>query len=593
MRTLISFLRTYKFFVGIAVSMMLIELLIEVFQPFMMSKVIDDGIVAGNMNAMIMWGGILLGTTLLAFIIGIIGSFYSAHVSQNFGYDIRQSLYERVQKMSFHTFSHFQEASLMTRMTNDVTQVQNAVFMGMRIMLRAPLLVIGCMLMAFILNPSLAIYLLIAFPILAVFLGWVMLRNNKLFRLVQEKLDHVNRVMQQSLMSIRLIRVFVRMDHENNRFEQQNTQLRDRTIATLRLAELTMPIVLILVNGCILLVIWVAREQINAGKLVTVGDIVAIVNYALRISGALSMISMIVTNISRAAASMNRIDEVFQVAKNDNVRSDENDEHKEPIQKLAGHINFSYVNFSYPQSELKTLQDITFEVDEGEMLAIMGSTGSGKSSLLQLIPRMYEVNEGIITVDHQLITDYSFHQLRSNIGYVPQEVLLFTGTVTENIRWGKRDATMDEVIDAARMAQIHETIMKLPQGYDTLIGQKGVNLSGGQKQRMSIARALVRKPQILLLDDCTSALDVETENKLLAAIRQLSCTVLLVTQKMSSTAMADRILIIDDGRVIAEGQHDELLMRSSLYQRIYQSQSVDRRDDSCPSISSAQLISGR
>lgn len=593
MRTLISFLRTYKFFVGIAVSMMLIELLIEVFQPFMMSKVIDDGIVAGNMNAMIMWGGILLGTTLLAFIIGIIGSFYSAHVSQNFGYDIRQSLYERVQKMSFHTFSHFQEASLMTRMTNDVTQVQNAVFMGMRIMLRAPLLVIGCMLMAFIINPSLAIYLLIAFPILAVFLGWVMLRNNKLFRLVQEKLDHVNRVMQQSLMSIRLIRVFVRMDHENNRFEQQNTQLRDRTIATLRLAELTMPIVLILVNGCILLVIWVAREQINAGKLVTVGDIVAIVNYALRISGALSMISMIVTNISRAAASMNRIDEVFQVAKNDNVRSDENDEHKEPIQKLAGHINFSYVNFSYPQSELKTLQDITFEVDEGEMLAIMGSTGSGKSSLLQLIPRMYEVNEGIITVDHQLITDYSFHQLRSNIGYVPQEVLLFTGTVTENIRWGKRDATMDEVIDAARMAQIHETIMKLPQGYDTLIGQKGVNLSGGQKQRMSIARALVRKPQILLLDDCTSALDVETENKLLAAIRQLSCTVLLVTQKMSSTAMADRILIIDDGRVIAEGQHDELLMRSSLYQRIYQSQSVDRRDDSCPSISSAQLISGR
>ncbi|URN94691.1 MAG: ABC transporter ATP-binding protein/permease [Candidatus Pristimantibacillus lignocellulolyticus] len=593
MRTLISFLRTYKFFVGIAVSMMLIELLIEVFQPFMMSKVIDDGIVAGNMNAMIMWGGILLGTTLLAFIIGIIGSFYSAHVSQNFGYDIRQSLYERVQKMSFHTFSHFQEASLMTRMTNDVTQVQNAVFMGMRIMLRAPLLVIGCMLMAFIINPSLAIYLLIAFPILAVFLAWVMLRNNKLFRLVQEKLDHVNRVMQQSLMSIRLIRVFVRMDHENNRFEQQNTQLRDRTIATLRLAELTMPIVIILVNGCILLVIWVAREQINAGKLVTVGDIVAIVNYALRISGALSMISMIVTNISRAAASMNRIDEVFQVAKNDNVRSDENDEHKEPIQKLAGHINFSSVNFSYPQSELKTLQDITFEVDEGEMLAIMGSTGSGKSSLLQLIPRMYEVNEGIITVDHQLITDYSFHQLRSNIGYVPQEVLLFTGTVTENIRWGKRDATMDEVIDAARMAQIHETIMKLPQGYDTLIGQKGVNLSGGQKQRMSIARALVRKPQILLLDDCTSALDVETENKLLAAIRQLSCTVLLVTQKMSSTAMADRILIIDDGRVIAEGQHDELLMRSSLYQRIYQSQSVDRRDDSCPSISSAQLISGR
>ncbi|HIW31857.1 MAG TPA: ABC transporter ATP-binding protein/permease, partial [Candidatus Paenibacillus intestinavium] len=540
MHTFRSHLRTYKFFVSIAISIMLIELMIEVLQPFMMKKVIDDGIIAGNMNAMLLWGGILLGTTLLAFVVGILSSFYSAHVSQNFGFDLRQSLYECVQKMSFHTFGHFQEASLMTRMTNDVTQVQNAVFMGMRIMLRAPLLVIGSMLMAFIINPSLAVYLLIAFPILALFLGWVMQRNNKLFRLVQDKLDHVNRVMQQSLMSVRLIRVFVRMDHENDRFAQQNKQLRDRTIATLRLAELTMPIVLIIVNGCILLVIWVAREQIVAGKLVTVGDIVAIVNYAMRIAGALSMISMIVTNISRAAASMHRIDEVFQVAENDNNRSDEVDQYNQPIETIAGNIKFANVNFSYPQSELKTLHNISFEVNEGEMLAIMGSTGSGKSSLLQLIPRLYEVNEGIITVDHQQITAYSFHQLRSNIGYVPQEVLLFTGTVTDNIRWGKRDATIEEVINAAKMAQIHETIVKLPQGYDTLIGQKGVNLSGGQKQRMSIARALVRKPQILLLDDCTSALDVETENKLLAAIRQLSCTVFLVTQKMSSTVMADR-----------------------------------------------------
>lgn len=593
MRTLMSHLRTYKFFVSIAISIMLIELMIEVFQPFMMSKVIDDGIIAGNIQAMLLWGGILLGTTLLAFIVGIIGSFYSAHVSQNFGFDLRQSLYERVQKMSFHTFSHFQEASLMTRMTNDVNQVQNAVFMGMRIMLRAPLLVIGSIVMSFIINPSLAIYLLISFPILAVFLGWVMQRNNKLFRLVQDKLDHVNRVMQQSLMSVRLIRVFVRMDHENNRFEQQNQQLKDRTIATLRLAELTMPIVLIVVNGCILIVLWVAREQIATGKLVPVGDVVAIVNYAMRIAGALSMISMIVTNISRASASMHRIDEVFLAAENDNIQADEADEYKQPIQTIAGHINFSYVNFSYPQSELKTLQEITFEVNEGEMLAIMGSTGSGKSSLLQLIPRMYEANEGIITVDHRLITDYSFHQLRSNIGYVPQEVLLFTGTVTDNIRWGKRDATMGEVIHAAKMAQIHETIIQLPRGYDTLIGQKGVNLSGGQKQRMSIARALVRKPQILLLDDCTSALDVETENKLLTAIRQLSCTVFLVTQKMSSTAMADRILIIDDGKLIAQGQHDELLARSSLYQKIYQSQTIDRRDGICQSNNTPHLINGR
>lgn len=589
MRTFISFIRTYKFFVSIAICMMLIELLIEVLQPFMMSKIIDDGIVAGDMRAIVGWGGILLATTLIAFIVGILSSFYSAHVSQNFGYDIRQALYESIQKMSFHTFSRFSEASLMTRMTNDVTQVQNAVFMAMRVMLRAPLLVIGSILMAFIINPSLAIYLLIVFPLLVVFLGWVMIRNNTLFKRVQNKLDNVNRVMQQSLMSIRLIRVFVRMDHENKRFEEQSKGLRNRTIATLRLAELTMPIVLVLVNGCILLILWISREKISSGQAISVGDVVAIINYAMRISGALSMISMIVTNVSRAAASMQRIDEVYHNAGQDEAQQEMPNDKNQNNGKLAGNICFSHVSFSYPQSDIKTLQDICFEVGQGEMLAIMGSTGSGKTSLLQLIPRMYEVNQGIITVDDKQITDYSLHQLRSNIGYVPQEVLLFTGTIADNIRWGKKEATMEEVMTAARMAQIHDMIMKLPLGYETLIGQKGVNLSGGQKQRMSIARALVRKPQILLLDDCTSALDVETENKLLTEIRKLSCTIFLITQKMSSTVIADRILIIDDGRVIADGQHDELLIHSSLYQRIYQSQAIGRGGESCQKNITTQL----
>jgi len=547
---------------------MLIELVVEVAQPFMMSKVIDEGIVAGRTDSIFLWGGILLGTTILAFAVGILGSFYSAYVSQNFGYDIRQKLYECIQRMSCGAFGKHQEASLLTRISNDVNQVQNAVFMGMRIMLRAPLLVICSLIMALALNAQLALYLLIAFPILAVFLGWLMVRNNRLFRSVQEKLDQVNKVMQQSLMSVRLIRVFGRMGYENKQFQQKNNELRARTVATMILAELSNPVVLILINGCILLMLWAARDQLNSGANLSVGEIVAIVNYAMRITGALSMISMIVNTIARASASMQRVDEVFESVdqEQDNATSPSDE------LQLNGEIGFSGVSFSYPESSLQTLSQLSFEAKAGSMLAIMGATGSGKSSLLQLIPRMVEPDSGMITIDQKPIESYSLHQLRMNIGYVPQEILLFTGTVADNIRWGKLDATMEEVIWAAKLAQIHDAIMELPQGYETMIGQKGVNLSGGQKQRVSIARALVRRPSILLLDDCTSALDVETERKLLDAIGQLSCTVLLVTQKMSTTVRADSILIMDEGKVMKQGTHEELMLHSSLYRKIYQSQ---------------------
>lgn len=568
MRTFSRFLANYKLYVIFAISLMLIELVVEVAQPFMMSKVIDEGIVAGQTDSIFLWGGILLGTTILAFGVGILGSFYSAYVSQNFGYDVRQKLYESIQRMSCSAFGKHEEASLLTRIGNDVNQVQNAVFMGMRIMLRAPLLVICSLIMALALNVQLALYLLIAFPILAVFLGWLMVRNNRLFRSVQHKLDQVNKVMQQSLMSVRLIRVFGRMGYESKQFQQKNNELRARTVATMILAELSNPVVLILINGCILLMLWAARDQLNSGANLSVGEIVAIVNYAMRITGALSMISMIVNTIARASASMQRVDEVFETA------DQEQDSVANPSAELqiVGEIGFSGVSFSYPESSLQTLSHISFEAKAGSMLAIMGATGSGKSSLLQLIPRMVEPDAGIITIDQKQIETFSLHRLRMNIGYVPQEILLFTGTVADNIRWGKLDATMEEVVWAAKLAQIHDAIMDLPQGYETMIGQKGVNLSGGQKQRVSIARALVRKPAILLLDDCTSALDVETERKLLDAIGQLSCTVLLVTQKMSTTVRADSILIMDEGKVIKQGTHEELMLHSSLYRKIHQSQ---------------------
>lgn len=574
MQTFTRFLGRYKAYVVVAIMLMLIELTVEVAQPLMMSKVIDEGIVAGNVNSILLWGGLLLGTTIFAFAIGILSSFYSAHVSQNFGFDLRQSLYECIQRMSYNTFSKFQEASLLTRISNDVNQVQNAVFMGMRIMLRAPLLVITSLIMALALNAKLAIYLLIAFPILAIFLGWLMVRNNKLFRIVQQKLDQVNKVMQQSLMSVRLIRVFGRMSHENNQFQHKNEQLRARTVATMIFAELSNPIVLILINSCILFMLWAARNQIQAGSSITVGEIVAVVNYAMRITGALSMISMIVNGIARASASMQRVDEVFAVADSEQAEAKASAEGVH----MEGDICFSGVCFTYPESNMNTLSDVSFQVKSGQLLAIMGATGSGKTSILQLIPRMYHADAGVITIDRKPVEHYALHQLRMNIGYVPQEIMLFSGTVADNIRWGKLDATLDEVVEAAKLAQIHDTIIELPQGYDTMIGQKGVNLSGGQKQRLSIARALVRKPAILLLDDCTSALDVETERRLLDAIGELSCTVLLVTQKMSTTVRADSVLIVDDGKVMKQGTHEELMLHSSLYRKIHQSQRGKERE---------------
>lgn len=574
MQTFTRFLGRYKAYVVVAIMLMLIELTVEVAQPLMMSKVIDEGIVAGNVNSILLWGGLLLGTTIFAFAIGILSSFYSAHVSQNFGFDLRQSLYECIQRMSYNTFSKFQEASLLTRISNDVNQVQNAVFMGMRIMLRAPLLVITSLIMALALNAKLAIYLLIAFPILAIFLGWLMVRNNKLFHIVQQKLDQVNKVMQQSLMSVRLIRVFGRMSHENNQFQHKNEQLRARTVATMIFAELSNPIVLILINSCILFMLWAARNQIQAGSSITVGEIVAVVNYAMRITGALSMISMIVNGIARASASMQRVDEVFAVADSEQTEAKATADSVH----MEGDICFSGVCFTYPESNMNTLSDISFQVKSGQLLVIMGATGSGKTSILQLIPRMYHADAGVITIDQKPVEHYALHQLRMNIGYVPQEIMLFSGTVADNIRWGKLDATDDEVVEAAKLAQIHDTIIELPQGYDTMIGQKGVNLSGGQKQRLSIARALVRKPAILLLDDCTSALDVETERRLLDAIGELSCTVLLVTQKMSTTVRADSVLIVDDGKVMKQGTHEELMLHSSLYRKIYQSQRGKERE---------------
>lgn len=567
MLTMFAFLKKYRLAVYVALLLMLVELMVELLQPYIISKIIDDGIGKDNLAVVLQWGGFLIGCSVIAFAAGILSSFYASHVSQSFGYDLRERLYEKVQSFSFANFNLFPESSLITRLTNDVSQLQNTVFMGLRIMLRAPLLVIGSIGMAFVVQPKLAIWLVAVIPFLGIFLLWVLKKGEKLFRSVQQQLDHVNSVMQQNLIGMRIVRVFVRMGHESSRFARSSGQLMDRTVAALRLTEATMPIVLLFMNASVMAVLWFGRIELETNG-ATVGEVIAIVNYATRTTAALSIMSMIVVNFSRARASAQRIEEVLLT----NIDLTDSAESDEGLKPREGHVSFKDVSFEYPDSDQHVLQHISFSAKPGETIAIMGATGSGKTSLIQLIPRLYDVQSGEISVDGKDNRLMKLEHLRKQIGYVPQEIMLFTGSVEENIRWGKEDATLDEIIEAAKLAQIHDTIMKLPEQYDTIVGQKGVNLSGGQKQRLTIARALVRKPVILLLDDSTSALDVQTESALLQALKHIKCTTFLITQKISSTLSADSILLLDEGQLLAQGKHEQLIQGSPLYQKIYESQ---------------------
>ncbi|MEK3923057.1 ABC transporter ATP-binding protein [Paenibacillus sp. FSL K6-2393] len=587
---LLYYLKKYRVAAIAALVMMLIELAVELAQPYLISKIIDNGIQQGDLSVVWLWGGVLVGSAVVAFAAGIASSFFASHASLGFGYDLREKLYEKVQTFSYAVFNRFATSSLITRLTGDVTQVQDTVFMSLRFMTRVPLVVIGSMIMAMIVNPRLGLLLVVMVPVLLIVVVWMIKKAALLFRNVQRRLDAVNGVIQENLTGIRLIRVFVRMGHEIERFAGFSGKLMKGTISALRLTETTMPFMLLMMNVCIIAVLWFGRVDIASGN-ATVGEVVAVINYLLRTIGAMSALSWILVTFSRASASAQRLNEVFNtedtseteqnkavsasVPSAGSVNSSHFPQSVYPAKKqraVQGAVEFRSVGFSYPNSEITVLDNITFTAKAGERIAIMGATGSGKSSLVQLIPRLYTEDQGKVRIDGADASELDLSMLRGAIGYVPQEVVLFTGSIRENIAWGQEDATLEEIVEAAKRAQIHETIENLPNGYDTLLGQRGVNLSGGQKQRLSIARALVRRPRILILDDSTSALDVATEGRLLDALEELSCTTFIITQKISSTTSADLILLLDDGQLIGQGKHEDLMESSELYRRIHESQ---------------------
>ncbi|MEK5031257.1 ABC transporter ATP-binding protein [Paenibacillus sp. FSL R7-0302] len=569
MKLMLTFLKKYRVAAIAALVMMLIELAVELSQPLLISKIIDDGIRQQDTAVVWLWGGVLVGSAAVAFLAGILSSFFASHASQGFAFDLRDKLYEKVQSFSYDIFSRFPTSSLITRLTGDVSQMQDTIFMGLRFMTRIPLVVIGSVIMALVVHIKLGLLLTVTLPFLVIFMIWLMRRASELFRNVQSRLDGVNGVIQENLTGIRLIRVFVRMGHEIGRFATFSGELMRSTIAALRLTETSTPFIMIIVNAGILAVLWFGRIEISTGD-ATLGQTVAVINYSLRTMGALSALSWIMVSFSRARASSGRVTEVMAASDGPGELGMTSGEGL--ASAVQGKVEFRQVSFSYAGSDIKVLDDISFTVQPGERVAIMGATGSGKSSLVTLIPRLYECGSGSILVDGQKHTEMDMQTLRGSIGYVPQEVLLFTGSIRENIAWGNAAASQAEIEQAAAAAQIHDTVAGLPQGYDTALGQRGVNLSGGQKQRLSIARALVRRPAILILDDSTSALDAVTEGLLLAELKKLSCTTFLITQKISSTASADLILLLDEGRLIAQGTHSELMDESALYRKIYQSQ---------------------
>ncbi|MBB5322969.1 ATP-binding cassette subfamily B protein [Anoxybacillus tepidamans] len=566
MRHVLSYLKPYMKWMIFAWALMLVELLVELWHPLLMEKIIDDGVMKNDLHVIWKWGAIMIATSFLAFASGIANSFVAAYVGQQYGFDLRKHLFEKIQSFSLFNFGQFSTASLITRMTNDVTQMQNMVFMSLRIMLRAPLLIIFGMVMALFVHVKLALILVIAVPLLLVFLIWMMNKAATLFSRVQQMLDRVNSIMRENIAGMRLIKAWVRSTYEQQRFTETNESLMTRTMTVLRFVETITPVLLFVMNVAIIMILFIGRNEIHAGS-AKAGEVVAVINYATRMTAALSIFTFITMAFSRARASAQRIAEVL-ITTVDII--DEEQAEGTTIQK--GEIQFDCVSFRYPESEALALQDVSFSVQAHETVAILGETGSGKSSLLQLIPRLYDVTEGTIKIDGIDIRHLKQEHLRAAIGFVPQDLLLFSGTIRDNICFGMETISSEEMIQAAKDAQIHDTIMNFSQGYDTVVGQKGVTLSGGQKQRISIARALVRKPKILLLDDSTSALDVKTEANLLQALKTYSCTTFIVTQKISTAMEADVILLLKDGQLLAKGTHKELLKTNELYRKIVQSQ---------------------
>ena len=552
--------------------MMLTEVAGEVMLPKFMSMIINNGVASRNVAYIGKMGTLMVLTVLFMAVGGILGAYFSAKASISFTSDMRNDLFRKVQQFSFENIDGYSTGSLVTRLTNDVQQVQNVLMMGLRMALRAPGMFLGALIMAFMMNRQLAVIILIVIPLLLAAIILILKTAFPRFGEMQRRLDRLNSGIQESLTNVRVVKSFVREAHEIEKFSRLNRDLKESSLRALRIVITTMPVMMFAMNVTTLAVVWYGGNIIIAGKM-PVGDLTAFTTYIVQILMSLMMLSMVFLQSSRASASMKRINEIFDTEINLN---DDNAENKDK-KVTEGRVEFKNVSFGYSGENGRkdlVLEGISFTAEPGQTIGIIGSTGSGKTSLVQLIPRLYDVTGGEVLVDGVNVKEYSLKHLREGVGMVLQKNILFSGTIEENLRWGNEDAPMEDVIRFSESAQADPFVKTFKNGYGTEMGQGGVNVSGGQKQRLCIARALLKRPKILILDDSTSAVDTATEAKIRESLYHdlKDTTKIIIAQRISSVQEADQILVLEDGKIIGHGTHEELLKTCETYSEIYTTQ---------------------
>jgi len=573
MRYYTKYTKKYGVIFCVSLVFLTLEALCDLLQPTIMSRIVDVGVANRDLDYVLSTGGWMLGVTAVGAIAATVRNLLSTYVSQNFGAQLRADLFQKVQTLSFENIDKFDRASLVTRLTNDVTQVQVFVNGMMRIFVKAPLTCIGGLVMATQLNARLAVVLAVVVPIVGLFIFLNMKIGFPFFMKVQQSLDKVNGVMREYLSGVRVVKAFNRFDFEVDKFSAANEELQSKSISATRVMSIFSPAIMLTVNLGIVAVLWIGGMSAGQGQGqgdIQVGHIIAFTNYMTQILFSLMLISMVFNMFVRAKASAGRIGEVF--AEENRMTWEERAAYEAGVK---GRVDFEQVSFSYAGEQGEpVLKNITFSCLPGETVGIIGSTGSGKSSLVGLIPRFYDASKGTVRVNGIDVRRIDPKRLRETIAIVPQKTTLFTGTVRENIRWGKEDASAEEIEQAAKLAQAHDFLLRTADGYEARVGQGGINFSGGQKQRLSIARALVRRPDILILDDSTSAVDVATEARIKAALRAYAqgLTCILIAQRITSVMDADKIVVLDQGTIIGIGTHESLLATCRVYQEIFQSQ---------------------